>query len=200
MSDILLHPSDHKNKSDWEGIFAFLDKNVDYNALSNFVDLGAGMSNIGAHILEENPSCRVVSVDTKVSLLKKSQDRNSAIEILCHDINKPLPFLDQSFDFVSCIGTLHYNYIKDPKFVLWEMGRIARKVIFVDFFVENSLYNRLLSIRHPDYNARRYTRKEAEDLLGSIPGFRIMFCRGGRTPFPRLLPYSGKEVFYLLQK
>ena len=200
MSGILLHPSDHKNKSDWEGILKFLDKSVDYGALLSFVDLGAGMSNIGAHVLAENPSCRVVSVDTNASLLKKSQGRNSSLETFCRDINNPLPFPDQSFDFVSCIGTLHYMYIRDPGFVLGEMARVARKIILVDFFVKNSPYSWLLSVRHPNYNARRYSQGEAEKLLGSIREFKVSDIVGGRTPFRDLLPYSGKEVFYLLQK
>jgi ubiquinone/menaquinone biosynthesis C-methylase UbiE len=197
---ILIHPSDHKNKRDWGGILKFLDKNLDYPLLSDFADLGAGMSNIGVHISEKNPRCRVVSIDTSKDLLAVSKKRAPSIKTICHDINNPLPFPDQSFDFVSCIGTLHYGCIRDPGFVLGEMARVARKIILVDFFVKNSPYSWLLSVRHPNYNARKCSRKEAEKLLGSICEFKVWDVVGGRTPFGGLLPYSGRDVFYLLEK
>ncbi|MFY9457877.1 MAG: class I SAM-dependent methyltransferase [Candidatus Spechtbacterales bacterium] len=198
--EIIRHPSDHKNTSDWKGLFRFLDAHIDYTALDSFLDLGAGMSNTGVHILKKNSDCRVVSVDTNNDFLKESQRRNPSIEAVNHDINKPLPFPDNLFGLVSCVGTLHYGYIKNPEAVLMEMGRVARRYILVDFLVKNSFYNFLLSLRHPGYNARKYTKKEIEEALLCVGDFGVVAARGERAIFPTLFPYSGREVFYLLEK
>lgn len=200
MYDIKLHPSDHKNKNDWRGILGFLDKNLDYNKIASALDLGAGMSNIGNHILKNNPASRVVSVDTNDGHLSASRARSNSIVALKHDINKPLPFAGESFDLVSCIGTLHYLYIKSPREVIKEMARVSRRYVMLDFFSKNSLYSFLLRLRHPKYSPRMYSKKDAEDLISSSVRMKIVSLRGGRTPFPNLLPYSGKEVFYLLEK
>lgn len=198
--EIIRHPSDHKNINDWRGILRFLDEYIDYATLDGFLDLGAGMSNIGVHILKKNPACRVVSVDTNDDFLKESQRRNPVIEAVKHDINKPLPFSDNFFGLVSCVGTLHYGYIKNPEAVLAEMGRVARRYILVDFLVKNSPYNFFLSLRHPGYNARKYAKKEIGEVLARAGDFSVVAARGERAIFPTLFPYSGREVFYLLEK
>lgn len=200
MNEILIHPNDHKNISDWKGIFMFLDKNIDYNTISSFLDLGAGMSNIGVHIAKKNPACRIVSLDINYKLLEESKKRNSSIETVHHDINKQLPFADKSFDFVSCIGTLHYNYIHDSNATLTQMARVSRRYILVDFLVKNSPYNFLLSLRHPGYSARKYTKKEMGEALLRAGDFGVRAVRGERAIFPTLFPYFGREVFYLLEK
>lgn len=198
--EIIKHPSDHKNINDWKGILRFLDEHINYMALDSFLDLGAGMSNIGVHILRNNPDCRVVSVDTNGDFLKESQRRNSLIEAVNRDINKALPFADNFFGLVSCVGTLHYGYIQNPEAVLAEMGRVTRRYILVDFLVKNSPYNFFLSLRHPGYNARKYTKKEIGEALLCVGDFGVVAARGERTIFPTLFPYSGREVFYLLEK
>ena len=199
-NEIVIHPSDHKNKKDWADIFDFLDKNLDYSSVQDALDLGAGMSNIGAHILKNNPDCHVVSIDNNDYDLSESRKLIESIEVLKHDINKLFPFGDESFDFVSCLGTLHYGYINTPKEVIEEMIRVSRKYILVDFFSKNSLYNFLLRLRHPAYSARMYSKKNVEELIASSGNLDIVSVMGGRTFFPRLFPYSGKEVFYLLEK
>lgn len=200
MYDILLHPSDHKNKNDWRNILSFLDKNLDYSSLGSALDLGAGMSNIGNHILKNNPASRIVSIDINEDNLAASRARDNSIVALKHDINKPLPFTDKSFDLVSCVGTLHYRYITSPKEVIREMARVSQRYVMLDFFSKNSLYSFLLRLRHPGYSPRMYSKKDAEDLISPSAHLKTIYLKGGRTPFPNLFPYSGKEVFYLLEK
>jgi ubiquinone/menaquinone biosynthesis C-methylase UbiE len=167
MKEILLHPSDHKNEKDWKIILNFLDENLDYSKISKSLELGAGMGNISFHILNKNPKSQAVCEDINPEYLKIISKRNPRIETICHDINQPLPFKENNFDLVSCIGTLHYSYVRDLNGVLKEMVRVSNKYLLVDFFSANSLFAFLERIRYPKYNPRRFTYPEIQKNLKS---------------------------------
>ena len=197
--EILLHPHDHKNKRDWLRILSFLDKNLDFTKISSSLELGAGMGNIAFHILKRNPQAQVICEDINPEYLKIITQRNPKIEILLHDINKPLPFENERFDLVSCIGTLHYGYVKDPEKVLGEMARVSKKYIFVDFFSKYSLFSFFERIYYPKYSSRRFTASEIRSLIKRL-ALKEVAKIGTRTIFPRLFPFSGKAVLFLLKK
>jgi len=198
MSDIVLHPSDHKNKHDWHKLFEFLDKTLGEEKIQSILDLGGGTGNLVYYFLTGNNSARGTVVDTKGGLLQGAALRHKNVDTLDHDINKPLPLGDNSFDFVSCTGTLHYYYIADPKKVLGEMKRVSRKYIFVDFFLKNSPYNFFQSIRYPRFNARKYTGGQIREIINSLD-LNVVSSMGARTLVPAI-QHSGKEAFYLLEK
>ena len=198
MTDIVLHPSDHKNEHDWHKLFEFLDEALHGEKIQSVLDLGGGTGNLINYFLSKDNSVRSTIVDTNKDLLQGVLSRHKNSEALHHDINKPLPFGDDSFDFVSCTGTLHYYYIEDPRKVLEEMKRVSRKYIFVDFFLKNSPYSFLQSIRYPHFNARKYTRAQIKEIIENL-GLNIVAYRGARTVIP-FVQHSGKEVFYLLEK
>lgn len=197
--DIHIHPSDHKNMKDWENIFAFFDSYFDYRIVGSVLDLAAGMGNVSCLFRKRSPGCRNVALDANPVFLESIVKRDAGIEVVQHDINKPLPFEDSSLDIVACLGTLHYPYIKDSLAIMSEMKRVSKKHVILDFLVRNSPYSFLQRIRHPKYNARKYTKDEMEHLIKAL-GFRIGAVRGGRAFVPQFFPYSGREVFVILEK
>jgi len=199
MTEILLHPHDHKNKNDWQRILKFLDENLDYQNIQNVLELGAGMGNIAFYILEKNPQARAVCEDINQEYLKIIKKRNSKIETILHDINQDLPFPDNCFDLVSCLGTWHYSYVKDLEKVLREMIRVSRKYILIDFFPKYSLYTRFQKIRFPKYNPRRFSASEIAATFKKMKLKKIAKI-GTRTLFPKLFPFLGRTVVFLLEK
>jgi len=198
-SEILLHPHDHKNKEDWRRIFQFLERNLDFSKIKSFLDLGSGMGNLGYFILKMNPSCQVFCEDINQSYLTEIKKREPKIQTLLHDINQPLPFESNNFDLVSCIGTLHYSYVKNPEEVLKEMVRVSKKYILVDFLSSLSPYIFLRKVLSPKFSPRRYNPLQIENLFRKY-NLKKIDVIGTRIPFPRLFPFLGRIVLFLLKK
>jgi len=198
-TEILLHPSDHKNVKDWLRIFKFLDNNLNYKEINHFLDIGAGMGNLGHFILKRNSFCEVICEDINPKYLKIISQRDNKMKTILHDINQSLPFEDRSFDLVSCVGTLHYAYVRNPERVLKEMVRLSNKYILVDFFPKHSFWSLFERIFHPHYNPRRYNLIQVSRLLRKL-NLEEMSKVGTRTIFPKLFPFSGKTVLFLLKK
>lgn len=196
--DIIIHPNDHKNPKDWQNIFSFLSRSLDYGYIDSVLDLGAGTGNISYNFINKDNSPKCLAIDIDNNFLDSIKNRDVRIEVLNHDINLRLPFDDNFFDLVSCLGTLHYGYIRNPHDVIAEMKRVSKKYILVDFLLRDSLYSFFQRIRYPKYAARKHSRKEIESII-RLFGLRVGAVRGGRAIFPDLLPYSGREVFYILE-
>jgi len=196
---ILLHPSDHKNVKDWQKIFKFLDNSLNYKKINHFLDIGAGMGNLGYFILKRNSFCQVACEDINPKYLRIISQRDNRIKTILHDINQPLPFEDKSFDMVSCVGTLHYAYARNPERILKEMVRLSKKYILVDFFPRYSFWALLERIFHPHYNPRRYSLIQVSRLLRKL-NLKEVAKIGTRTIFPKLFPFSGKTILFLLKK
>lgn len=196
---LLIHPHDHKGVKDWEKIFDFLERNLDFDGLESFLDLGAGMGNLSYFFLKKNPSCHTVCVDVNQDYLDIIAKRNHSIKTISYDINKRLPFGDNSFDIVSCMGTLQYSYIKQPEIVLGEMVRVSRKYIFIDCFSKYSPWVLFERIFYPKFNPRRRSFSEMEEVFKKY-SLNIVDIIGSRTLFSRIFPFSGKTVFFLLKK
>lgn len=198
-SEILIHPHDHKTKKDWKRILAFLDNNLDPREMNSFLDLGAGLGNLASFILMKNPNCKAVCQDINPDYLRMISQKNPKIQILCGDINQSLPFEDQKFDLVSCIGTLHYSYLKNPEKVFQEMIRISKKYILVDCFSKHLPWTLIAKIFFPENNSRKLSRSQAKKIFRKH-NLKIIDKTGTRTPFPKLFPFSGKLVLFLLEK
>lgn len=198
-AEIILCPSDHKNYSDWLNIFDFLDNSLDYSRVESALDLGSGTGNLIRHFIRKNKECACTAVDRREDLLNVFRNYSKNITCVTSDINENLPFPDNSFDFVSCVGTLHYPYIKDSLRVLSEMKRVSKKYIFVDFLLKNSPYSFLQTLRHPSFIARKYTKHEIGGICESL-GLKQIGARGGRTALPCISQYLGREIFCILEK
>ena len=133
--EIVLHPSDHKKRSDWNNIFEFLERSTKGTRYNKVLDLGGGTGSLAYYFTKNDKNCRSTVVDVKNNLLEIAAGLHEGVETLNYDINKPLPFADNSFDIACCLGTLHYLYIKDPIAVMREMGRVSRHFVFLDFFI-----------------------------------------------------------------
>ena len=195
---ILIHPHDHKKEKDWRKIFKFLEKNLDFDKIENFLDLGAGTGNLGCFALNKNSNTKVVCEDINREYLDLIQKRDSRIKVLQHNINQNLPFSDNSFDLVSCVGTLHYSYAKDSETIIQEMVRVSNKYILIDCFSKYSPWVLVEKILHPKYNPRRGTFTEMKKIFQKND-LNILNKFGLRTPLPNILPFSGKTVLFLLK-
>lgn len=197
--DILLHPHDHKKRLDWKRILKFLDDNLEYSKINTFLDRGAGLGDLGFHILKRNNQCEVICEDINSDYLEIASQRHPKIKGFLHDINQGLSFKNNSFDLVSCIGTLHYGSIQVPENVLREIIRVSKKYILLDFFSKYSPWIFILKIRYPDYNPRRYSSFQIQKLLQEY-NLKILAKVGTRIPFPKLFPFLGRTTVFLLEK
>lgn len=198
-NEVLIHPHDHKNLKDWQRIFNLLDKRLNIREINSFLELGAGMGNLGYFILKRNSFCQVICEDINPKYLKIINQRDNKIKTILHDINQPLPFKDGSFDLVSCVGTLHYACARNPERILKEIVRLSKKYILVDFFPKYSFSALLERIFRPHYNPRRYSLIQVSKLLRKL-NLKEVAKIGTRTIFPKLFPFLGKTILFLFKK
>lgn len=197
VNNILLHPHDHKRKSDWQSIFSFLDKNIDYSRINSFLDLGGGLGDLTLHILEKNIKCDAICVDINSEYLEIAKKRS--INILLYDINNSLPFESNSIDLVTCFGTLHFPYIKDPIKVIEEMVRVSKKYIVIDFLYKNRPWYFILKTLISNYTHRHYTNKQIKEIFRKN-NLNIVSCGSTRNIFGRFFFSFGRTTFFLLEK
>jgi len=199
-SDIFLHPNDHKKVNDWKQIFKFLEKNIDFKKIDSFLDLGAGTGDLGTFAIRKNPEIKVVCADINNEYLNIISKRNSSIKTLSYDINNQIPFDASNFDFVACLGTHHYGSVKkNINDLIVDLKRVSKKYILIDFFPNNSPYVFFQRIFYPNYNPRRYSQKEINNIILNNK-LKIVSKIGTRTIFPKIMPFTGSTVFYLLEK
>ena len=196
---VLIHPHDHKKISDWQKIFKFLEENIDFGEINSFLELGAGTGNLANFVLSKNPRAKVICEDINEQFLQIIKERNSAIEILKHDINEKLPFGDNTFDLVSCIGVLQYSSVKHPLGAIAEMRRVSKNYILLDCFPRYSSWVLFEKIFYPGYNPKRKSSSEMERIFRRY-NLKLVSKAGIRTPFSKTFPFSGKTVLFLLKR
>lgn len=196
---IITHPHDHKKEKDWRVILDFIDKNFKNINLKKTLELGAGMGNISSYFASQGVSA--FAEDINLEYLNIIRNRNSSISVLQHDINTPLPFPNNSFDLVSCIGTLHYGYIKNSQLIWDEMIRMSNRYILVDFLSKYSYYRFLETIYYRSYNPKSYSKKEVSSLINDL-NLRVVSQTSTKSlPIIRnIFPFTGKTVYLLLEK
>lgn len=199
----LIHqtPHDHKRFHDWKLILDFLRKNIQFIPGFRVLDLGTGAGNIPNFALTAIKDTLAIGLDINSSYLRHMLKRNPRIVGLVRDINERLPFRSESFDLVSCTGTLHYSYIDDPFRIISEMRRVSRNYVFIDFLSRVSPYVLFERCFNPSYRPKRYGKKSVNQILAKL-GLKPVGIIGGRTlPFiNKYLPFSGKTVYVLAQK
>tara|TARA_Y100000310_G_scaffold343301_1_gene450261 strand:- start:11956 stop:13116 length:1161 start_codon:yes stop_codon:yes gene_type:complete len=196
-NSIILHPHDHKKKKDWRLIIDFIKKNFDHKEIKNILELGGGMGNIAYHFSIQGVKAMVEDINSEY--LKLAGQRHDNISTLLHDINTRLPFVDNSFDLVCCLGTLHYDSVKDPKAIIKEIKRVSKKYILLDLLSKHAPYRYAEQLYNPLYNPRRFLRKEAEELFREN-NLRVVDIIGTKTFFNNTFPFSGRVVIFLLEK
>lgn len=199
ITDILLHPNDHKKIDDWTRILDFFDRNIDYQKVNTSLDLGAGRGDISYHILQKNPQGVSTSVDVDQVLLDEAAKRNSHIKTLNFDINQKLPFQDNSIDLVSSIGTLPYPYIKSMDAVLAEMTRVSKKYVVVDFLYKYRLWPLLIDFFHPGVPPKRFTGKQIKEMLKKN-NLKKVGVFGTRNLIGDIFPSFGRITIFILEK
>ena len=197
--NILLHPHDHKKIKDWQLILNFIESNLKDKKIDSVLELGGGLGNIAYCFALKNASAIVEDIND--DYLQQAKNRHPKINILNHDINTPLPFSENSFDLVTCTGTLHYGYIQDVHKILAEMARVSRRYLLIDFLSRYAPYRFLEKIYNPHYAPLTYSRKEVFNLLKNCQ-LKSMALTGSKT-FPPLngwLPFTGKTVYCLCER
>ena len=51
---------------------------------------------------------RITGTDISLKMLKVAKERNCYETLLKLDLSKPLPYLDDSFDYLMCVGSTTY--------------------------------------------------------------------------------------------
>jgi ubiquinone/menaquinone biosynthesis C-methylase UbiE len=85
------------------------------------VDLGIG-TGLFTKILREK-GYKVIGIDISDEMLKIAKNRG--FEVIKHDLNNPLPFNDESFDFVFSMTSI--EFLKNPENLVEEVYRILKK-------------------------------------------------------------------------
>jgi len=195
---LLLHPHDHKTVRDWRRILAFLDQSLQ-SVPQSVLDVGGGFGNIACHYAARG--ARSVVLDIDESCLARARSRNAGIRTECRDINAPLPWDDGLFDLVACTGALHYGYVRDTAAIITEMARVSRRYVLIDILSRYSPYRFIERLYNPLYNPRTYSSRDSMALFDPyLLRVRARTSTKSIPLFAELFPFTGKTVYYLLEK
>jgi SAM-dependent methyltransferase len=87
------------------------------------LDIGCGTGqNLG--LLDALHPSRVVGIDVSPVALELAGKARPGAELVSHDINRPLPFPDRSFDAATIFNVLYHQWIADDAAVLREAARV----------------------------------------------------------------------------
>lgn len=99
------------------------------------LDLGCGFGD-HAFLYIKNGAKEVVGLDISRKLINMAKERNiKGASFIVYDLNKRLPFQNNSFDLV--ISSLTINYIKNFDQLFKEINRILKKDSWFIFSIEN---------------------------------------------------------------
>lgn len=93
------------------------------------LDIGAGTGRLVQEVKRRFPHVRVVGVEPSPELRMQAQQKGVSPEDLIDGDGQALHFGNEEFDIVCEFGTLHH--VPDPRAVVSEMLRVARKAIFI---------------------------------------------------------------------
>ena len=117
----------HKQFSNFS-LDEWLDKNLSATEGNIILDLGCGSGNFfPCYSKKLGKSGVIMGIDKNVTLLCKA--RRHAIDtpfiLLEADMNKTLPFIDETFDI--CVSTFAIYYVDEPRSALSEIKRVIKK-------------------------------------------------------------------------
>lgn len=178
------------------------------------LDLGIG-TGLFTQILREK-GFRVIGVDISEEMLKIARKRG--FEVIKHDLNDPLPFENDSFDFVFSMTSI--EFLKDPKPLFNETKRVLKKdgkflLITLNslsfwafkrrvegFFDKNNLFNK--GKFYSPYSLKKFFKEGWEILRCEsktfIPPWNPIFPSFWEKIFSKILPLSGAISIILLKK
>ncbi|PAW79745.1 MAG: hypothetical protein B9S32_00010 [Verrucomicrobia bacterium Tous-C9LFEB] len=100
----------------------------DYPAKS-ILDVGAGTGRGMLYLTRALPQLNVVGIEPSPELRSLAIQKGIPEEKILSGVGQRLPFADNSFDCVMCLGVLHH--VENPRPVMDEMVRVAKGVIFI---------------------------------------------------------------------
>lgn len=178
------------------------------------LDLGIG-TGLFTQILREK-GFRVIGVDISEEMLKIARKRG--FEVIKHDLNDPLPFENDSFDFVFSMTSI--EFLKDPKPLFNETKRVLKKdgkflLITLNslsfwafkrrvegFFDKNNLFNK--GKFYSPYSLKKFFKEGWEILRCEsktfIPPWNPIFPSFWEKIFSKIFPLSGAISIILLKK
>jgi ubiquinone/menaquinone biosynthesis C-methylase UbiE len=177
------------------------------------VDLGIG-TGLFTKILREK-GYRVIGIDISDEMLKIAKNRG--FEVIKHDLNNPLPFNDESFDFVFSMTSI--EFLKNPENLVEEVYRILKKdgeflLITLNslslwafvrrvkgLFIKNYVFKK--GRFYSTYKLRKFFNDKWEiEKFGTctfIPPWNPIFPSFWERVFSLIFPFSG-AISYILTK
>lgn len=109
---------------------------------SKVLEIGCGEGRSLKYLLKITKN--IVGIDNNSKAIEDLKSRLKDVDIQLAD-GKDLPFEDNSFDFVLCIGNTFGDFGKNRSKVLSEMTRVAKKrgEIFISVYNEDAMEERL---------------------------------------------------------
>lgn len=120
----------HGDPKDEHGFaLAFLVSMIDFFEISSVLDVGAGTGRAVQFLKEARPHLRIVGIEPVDALVREGHRKGLSTDQLCIGDATRLPFQTEEFDLVCEFAVLHH--VREPKHVVSEMLRVARKGIFL---------------------------------------------------------------------
>ena len=111
------------------------------------LDVGAGTGRTVQRLLNEGGLDRVAGLEPVAELVARGHAKGVPEDVLLVGDGRALPYADGSFDVVIETGVLHH--VKEPRAVVREMMRVARRAVFLsdsNRFGQGRLAARLLKV------------------------------------------------------
>ena len=134
----------------------------------------AGGDGLATSLLDSD-RVSIVLTDVARQLLRVAkQKRPNNILGIIHDFDEPFPFLDKTFDYVTCISALEFCY--DLKVTLSEMMRVMKRDGLMLFTTDR--LNKLSATQRDEiyihdrrgFFSRRYSTEHVIEIINSIGG------------------------------
>ena len=125
-----------------------------------FLDLGAGTGATGAWLADHG---QLVAADFDLLALTLHRERHPASKVVRCD-GRSLPFIEASFDAVTCVTMLYHRSIESPAAVVAEMARVVRPGGTVCLW-EPGVRRLWRAHDRETHTGRRFSRRELAELL-----------------------------------
>jgi SAM-dependent methyltransferase len=107
----------------------FISALIDGYGYKSVLDVGSGTGRGVKHFLERNPNIEVKGIEPVRALIEQGEQKGIPSGAVVEGRGDEMPFDDESFDVVCEFGILHH--VADPKPILTDMTRVARRAIFL---------------------------------------------------------------------
>lgn len=138
-------------------------RRFDVTEFRSILDIGSGAGQILGHLLREtHPEARLVACDLSHQMLKRARSRmdSQRPNYLSADLTN-LPFLDESFDCVTCGWVL--EYVADPRHGLSEIHRVLQPGGSLFLLATEDKFSGMLNSR--TWKCRTYNRIELQQAF-----------------------------------